>query len=195
MATSANLHSPAANDSGTSFTWTPPTTLPYDSYELRIRDSVSEDYSARFSYPGPGYSSTGPSPSSTGPSPSSASTASASTGPSGAGDAGLSTGAKIGIGVAAGIVGLLLLAGITILIYRRGKRAGRQEQPQEMDGAEQYEQAKPKLAPEVEQPVYELRGSWRGNELEGHHHSALAELSAEPRSKLEASAGVYPGGR
>ena len=116
----------------------------------------------------------------------------------GTGDAGgLSTGAKIGIGVGVGLIGVLVLGGIAIFVYRRGKTAGRKEGPQEMDGmgAGYDDEAKPKLAPEAEQPVYELRGSWRGAELEGQHHRVLAELSAEPRNQIESSADVYPGGR
>ena len=187
----------ADKDPGTSFTWTPPSTLPPDSYELRISDGVSEDYSARFSYPGPGSSSTPTAPSST------ATDASrpASTNASGGGDAGLTTGAKAGIGVGVTLAALLILGGIAIFIYKRGKAAGRRTHvPQEMDGAgQEATEAKPKLAPEVnlDQPIYELRGSGAASELEGHRHhqGVLAELSAEPRSRIEASAAAYPGQR
>ncbi|KAK4108543.1 hypothetical protein N656DRAFT_692201, partial [Canariomyces notabilis] len=35
---------------GEAYTWTPPSTLPTDSYELRIEDSGSVDYSPRFRF-------------------------------------------------------------------------------------------------------------------------------------------------
>lgn len=35
------------------YTWTPPPTLPADSYLLRVEDAGSTDYSPRFRYPAP----------------------------------------------------------------------------------------------------------------------------------------------
>jgi hypothetical protein len=40
------------------YTWTPPPTLPADSYILRLQDAGSADYSPRFRYPAPPLPST-----------------------------------------------------------------------------------------------------------------------------------------
>lgn len=43
---------------GQEYTWTPPSTLPADSYVLRLEDAGSADYSPRFRYPAPPPSTT-----------------------------------------------------------------------------------------------------------------------------------------
>ncbi|KAK4237594.1 Ser-Thr-rich glycosyl-phosphatidyl-inositol-anchored membrane family-domain-containing protein [Achaetomium macrosporum] len=43
----------AAFEGAKEYTWTPPPTVPPDSYILRIEDGGSTDYSPRFTYPGP----------------------------------------------------------------------------------------------------------------------------------------------
>lgn len=40
------------NDSGSSFTWTPPTTLPSDTYAFEIKDSVDTNWSPQFTFQG-----------------------------------------------------------------------------------------------------------------------------------------------
>ncbi|KAK4041529.1 hypothetical protein C8A01DRAFT_34482 [Parachaetomium inaequale] len=127
------------------YTWTPPPTLPADSYILQLEDAGSTDYSPRFRYPVPLPSTTsttgnsGPTPtpstptinpsSSTSTSPSTSpppSTTETTTPPSTTGTAAAATLSTPAIAAIATLGGLLLLALIALCVYytayRRRKR-------------------------------------------------------------------------
>ncbi|KAH6855000.1 hypothetical protein B0I37DRAFT_45063 [Chaetomium sp. MPI-CAGE-AT-0009] len=114
-----------SNYDGQEYVWTPPSTLPADSYILRLEDAGSADYSPRFRYPAPppsttttGTGSSGqPSPTSTAPT-SSAPTSTESTAPV------LSTPA---IAVIATLGGLLLITLIALCVYHKAYRRKRRD--------------------------------------------------------------------
>ncbi|KAI0485521.1 hypothetical protein F4859DRAFT_386609 [Xylaria cf. heliscus] len=113
-------------------------------------------------------------------SPNSSSSSSSSTGTQQTSSSGLSTGAKVGIGVGAGLGGLGVLSAALLLVFRRGKAAGRRA----VDARDAYTQeSKAELGSDA-RPVPELGGQGLAEMQSGHDgwRGQPSELDASPYS-------------
>ncbi|KAK4155291.1 hypothetical protein C8A00DRAFT_31911 [Chaetomidium leptoderma] len=127
---------------GQDYTWTPPPTLPADSYELQISDAGSDDYSPRFTYPAPPQASTtsssGIDNSESIPTATTTPPSSTTPSPPNTGAAPLSTGAIAAIATLGSLLLIALLALLGYCIaYRRRKH--KQQESDDATAAASYE--------------------------------------------------------
>jgi hypothetical protein len=182
------LHTAGIDNTVGSYAWTIPTVLPqYSYYDLEILlDSNPNMFSqadAEFVISGLNPTTTSSATSATQTSQTTSelpsSTASTSTTspeptqspPTTSGD--LSLGAKIGIGVGAGVTGVLLLILLSLFMFRRGKRAIQKEQSQTADKADTPSKDTKMAEMGSTTPVGELQGSTVLAELDGRSGSRV----------------------